>query len=248
MRLDLACRRPVTIAATLLAVCAGAATAHAQAALDDDDSSTPTPTATAAAVTPEKTNIGLGFRLRNVRVPQGLIEIFVKQAPAGASNVGFGLELARRRGQFEVQLGLEYEKISIEKGIWIENGDTIPADEVDYVEFDNFGWVTAELSFLYHTEIIPQLSVRYGGGAGIGVLTGDIRRTDMACTTASLESCHESMVPGHNLKEPYDLPPVMLVVNAIVGVQIRPTDEIFINVEGGLRTVPFFGTTAGYYF
>ncbi len=38
------------------------------------------------------------------------------------------------------------------------------------------------------------------------------------------------------------------VVNAIVGLQIKPTDEIFINIEGGLRTIPFFGTTAGYYF
>lgn len=247
MRLDLACRRTVTIAATLLAVCAGAASAQAQAALDDDDSSTPTPTATAAPATAEKSTIGLGFRLRNVRVPQGLIEIFVKQAPAGASNVGFGLEVARRKGQFEVQLGLEYEKISIDKGIWIENGDTIPADEVDYVEFDNFGWVTAELSFLYHTEIIPQLSVRYGGGAGIGVLTGDILRTDYRCATAAQDTCAESPT-AVNRATPYDLPPVMLVVNAIVGVQIKPTDEIFINIEGGLRTIPFFGTTAGYYF
>lgn len=246
MRLDLACRRTVTVAATLLAVCAGAATARAQAALDDDSSS-PTPTSTAAAATPEKSNIGVGVRLRNVWVPQGLIEVFVQRAPGGASNVGFGLEVARRKGQFEVQLGLEYEKISIDKGIWIENGDTIPADEPDYVEFDKFGWVTAELSFLYHTEIIPQLSVRYGGGAGIGVLTGDILRTDYRCATASLDSCSESPT-ATNRKTPYDLPPVMLVVNAIVGLQIRPTEEIFINVEGGLRTVPFFGTTAGYYF
>ncbi len=245
MRLDLACRRTVTIAATLLAVCTAAATAHAQAALDDDSSS-PSPSS-AATVVAEKTNIGVGFRLRNVRVPQSLIEVFVQRVPAGASNVGFGLEIARRKGMFEVQLGLEYEKISIENGIWIENGDTLPADEPDYVEFDGFGWVTAELSFLYHTEIIPQLSVRYGGGAGIGVLTGDILRTDFRCATASLDSCAESPT-ATNRKTPYDLPPVMLVVNAIVGLQIKPTDEIFINVEGGLRTVPFFGTTAGYYF
>ena len=51
-----------------------------------------------------------------------------------------------------------------------------------------------------------------------------------------------------NNDSPYDLPPVMLVINAIVGVQVRPTNEIFINIEGGLRTVPFFGMTAGYYF
>ncbi len=246
MRLDLACRRTVTTAAAVLAVCLGAASARAQAALDDDSSS-PTPTATAAAPATEKSSIGLGFRIRNVRVPQSLIEIFVQRVPAGSSNVGFGLEVSRRKGQFEVQLGLEYEKIFIEKGIWIENGDMLPQDEPDYVEFDNFGWVTAELSFMYHTPIIPQLSVRYGGGAGIGVLTGDILRTDYRCSTTSLDSCSESPT-ATNIKKPYDLPPVMLVVNAIVGLQIKPTDEIFINIEGGLRTVPFFGMTAGYYF
>lgn len=247
MSLEVACRRFVTLAAATVALCAGVAGAHAQAALDDDDSSSPTPSSVSVPVG-DKTSIGVGLRLRNVRVPQGLIEVFVQRAPGGASNVGFGLEVSRRKGQFEVQLGLEYEKVSIEDGYWVENGDEIPRDEIDSVKFDNFGWVTAELSFLYHTPIIPQLSVRYGGGAGLGVITGDIRRTDVACTTTSFESCRESMVPGHNVEEPYDLPPVMLVINAIVGVQIRPTEEIFINIEGGLRTIPFFGTTAGYYF
>lgn len=246
MSLEVACRRFVTLAAATVALCAGVAGAHAQAALDDDDSSSPTPSSVSVPVG-DKTSIGVGLRLRNVRVPQGLIEVFVQRAPGGASNVGFGLEVSRRKGQFEVQLGLEYEKISIDKGIWVENGDNIPTDEPDYVEFDNFGWVTAELSFLYHTPIIPQLSVRYGGGAGIGVITGDVLRTDYRCATASLDSCTESPT-ATNIKAPYDLPPVMLVVNAIVGVQIRPTEEIFINVEGGLRTIPFFGTTAGYYF
>ena len=37
-------------------------------------------------------------------------------------------------------------------------------------------------------------------------------------------------------------------VNAILGVQIRPVEKVFINIEGGLRTIPFIGGTAGYYF
>ena len=200
MSLEVACRRFVTLAAATVALCAGVAGAHAQAALDDDDSSSPTPSSVSVPVG-DKTSIGFGLRLRNVRVPQGLIEVFVQRAPGGASNVGFGLEVSRRKGQFEVQLGLEYEKISIDKGIWVENGDNIPTDEPDYVEFDNFGWVTAELSFLYHTPIIPQLSVRYGGGAGIGVITGDVLRTDYRCATASLDSCSESPT-ATNIKAP----------------------------------------------
>lgn len=245
--LQLASRRIVTVAALGLALTAGAAAAQAQVALDDDSSAIPTaPTETTS---PDATKIGLGIRLRNVRIPKGLIEIFVDHAQDGSSNVGFGAELSRRKGDFEVQFGVEYEKIYIAPGLWVDKGDTIPTDEPDYVEFDGFSWVTAELSFMYHTPIIPQLSVRYGGGAGIGVFMGDILRTDYQCTSASLDSCRErTNPPPENNKSPYDLPPVMLVINAVVGLQIKPTDEIFINIEGGLRTMPFFGTTAGYYF
>lgn len=244
--LHLACRRTLTVTIlALAATLAGVGEARAQAALDDDGSA-PTPVST-AETTAAGTKIGLGVRLRNVRIPQSLLEVFVGRAPAGSSNVGIGLELSRRKGQFEVQFGAEYEKISIENGIWVDKGDSIPADEPDYVEFDNFAWVTAELSFMYHTPIVPQFAVRYGGGAGIGVFMGDIIRTDYRCTSSSYDSCNESP-DAENIKTPYDLPPVMIVINAIVGVQIRPTDEIFINVEGGIRSMPFFGMTAGYYF
>ncbi|MEZ4398878.1 MAG: hypothetical protein R3B06_02605 [Kofleriaceae bacterium] len=235
----------MTAAAVAVALTAGASSALAQAALDDD-SAAPSPT-TAAATAADKTHIGLGLRLRNVRIPKSLLEAFVDRAPAGSSNVGFGLELSRRKGPFEVQLGLEYEKIFISEGIWIEKDKPIPANEPDKVRFDNFGWVTAELSFMYHTQIIPQLAVRYGGGAGIGVFTGDVRRTDQRCSSSAPDSCSESPT-ATNINTPYDIPPVMLVINAIVGLQIKPTDEIFINIEGGLRTMPFFGMTAGYYF
>jgi len=236
------------VAALAVALCAGAAEVRAQAALDDDSSAIPTPPT--EEVKADKSKIGLGLRLRNVRIPKSLIEIFVARAPGGSSSVGFGAELSRRKGQFEVQFGLEYEKIEINGDrLWVDKGDSIPMDEPDYVEFEDFAWVTAELSFMYHTPIIPQLSVRYGGGAGIGIFMGDIVRTDYSCTSASFDSCDERTNPApENVKTPYDLPPVMLVINAIIGVQIKPTDEIFINVEGGIRTMPFFGMTAGYYF
>jgi hypothetical protein len=185
-----------------------------------------------------------------VVVPQGLIELFVEKAAGGSSEVGFRGELSRRKGGFEVQFGLEYEKLSVTQGYWLEKDKEVPANPgaVDYVRDDGFGWVTAELSFMYNTPIIPQLAVRYGGGAGIGILMGGVNRTDQICTTGAPEyTCVEDL-GGENHDTPYDLPPVMLVVNAILGVQIKPTNEIFINIEGGLRTVPFFGMTAGYYF
>ena len=228
----------------------GAGQAAAQAALDDEEDPTPSPETTESSPAEEdpanKTMIGVGLRIRSVHVPQGLVEIFVERAAGGSSEVGFGLEVARRKGNFEVQFGLEYDKIHIVDGLWIDKGDELPQDEPDFVEFEGFGWITAEVTFLNHTEISKQFAIRYGGGAGIGIIRGEIARTDYRCQTADLETCMD--YGGENQHEPYDIPPVMLVVNAIVGVQIRPIDKVFINIEGGLRTLPFFGATAGYYF
>jgi len=38
------------------------------------------------------------------------------------------------------------------------------------------------------------------------------------------------------------------VVNAIIGFQIKPTEKAVINIEGGIRTFPFFGFSGGYFF
>lgn len=232
-------------------ITATAGTAAAQAALDDDEEEvTPTESteSTEAEDPANKTMVGVGIRLRNVRVPKGLVELFVEEAGqgGGSSEFGFGAEIARRKGDFEVQFGIEYEKIFMEDGYWIDKGDTLPQDEPDFVQFEDFGWVTAEVTFINHTQLAKQFALRYGGGAGIAIMLGDVVRTDVACTSTDLDTCQP--YGGPNDHTPYNIPPVMLVVNAILGVQIRPIEKVFINIEGGLRTIPFFGTTIGYYF
>ncbi|MCA9678472.1 MAG: hypothetical protein H6709_19310 [Kofleriaceae bacterium] len=241
----------ITLAALFgAALVSHAGVASAQAALDDDDTPVAaTDTSTTTSLEADNApHVGVGLRLRSVKVPEGLLELFVEDAPGGSSELGYGLEVARRKGNFEVQFGIEYDKIYVREGNWLDKGDMLPQDEVDHVKFDGFGWITAEVTFLNHTPIIKQLAIRYGGGAGIGIIKGEVRRTDYVCTSTDIEdSCSEK--PGaENVNNPYDIPPVMLIVNAIIGVQITPVDHVFINIEGGLRTVPFFGASAGYYF
>jgi hypothetical protein len=38
------------------------------------------------------------------------------------------------------------------------------------------------------------------------------------------------------------------VLNAIIGAQIHPFDKAVINFEMGIRTLPFIGMSAGYFF
>src|SRR5678816_1638570 len=54
--------------------------------------------------------------------------------------------------------------------------------------------------------------------------------------------------PGDPEPNTYDFPPVFPVVNAIIGVQIRPAPKAVVNIEAGIRTIPFIGISGGYFF
>ena len=243
--------RMASIGSAALITLAFAATAHAQAALDDDDNTKPA-AATASEANPNEARMGVGLRIRQTYVPRSIIELFVDKAAGGSSETGFGFELFRRKGDFEVQLGLEYEAIYITPGIWVQKGEAPNNGGADNVSFHDFGWFTVEATFLNHTPLNKYVAIRYGGGAGIGILKGSVNRTDSDCpgitdpNQADHNTCHDAPNPNDNT--PYNLPPVFPVINAIVGLQVRPTDNIVINIEGGIRTIPFFGKTIGFMF
>jgi hypothetical protein len=257
----------------LFTILVGSSTARAQAALDDSSKSPTRTTDPAAApdtltTAPEKVDYGIDLRLRHVWLPQGLMELFTARAAGGASNNGIGVDFVRRRGNVELQLGFEYEHVNLAEGVYIDSGKTVPGDTADYIlspehAASDFGWFTIEFTFINHAQINKYLAVRYGGGAGIGILTGSVKRYDVQCTASSSntnvdpgcvppEFGGQATVtpdhPGDPEPGPYGLPPVFPVVNAIIGLQIRPTDKAVINIEGGIRTLPFIGMSAGYFF
>jgi hypothetical protein len=241
----------ITVTSLVGALALALAPRSAAAQYYDDEVASDGSESEASPWDPSVTRVGAGFRVRNVRVPRGLIELFVERAEGGSSEWGVGLEVIRRKGTFEVQFGLEWDNIFIKPGYWIDKGEMIPQHEADLVTFSDegylswgtFGWLTAEVTFLNHSPIIDQLAIRYGGGAGIGIVKGEVTKRDATCSGTTTDTCRP-----YGTTSAYDIPPVMLVVNAIIGVQITPIDNMFINVEGGLRTFPFFGMTAGYFF
>jgi hypothetical protein len=251
----------------LSAVAGGSAMAGP--ALDDDKSSESQPaTATDAEVGTEEgdaVEYGIGVRMRSVWVPRSILELFVTRAAGGAQNYGFGLDLTRRRGTSELQLGFEYENISVGQGVWINKGEDVAmGDEADYVlspedSGNKLSWFTVEFTFVNHAEITKAISVRYGGGLGIGVVLGELDHYNIICVGATNATPEPGCVPpryqgngmyseGTATVHAYELPPVFPVVNAILGLQFKPLDKLTINVEGGIRTLPFFGVSSSYFF
>lgn len=254
----------VATSLTLLAFMTG--TAWAQAALDDEGKPVPTtdPSASPTSLeTAPATEYGADLRVRRVFVPKGLLELFVERAAGGASNTGIGVDLVRRRGNLELQLGFELEHVQPGGGVWINKGDNVAGgDEADYMltpeqSGKELGWFSVEFTFLNHAPITKQVAVRYGGGAGIGFITGELHKYDVACVGATNDTpepgCRPTALGGNgidadNAPQAYDLPPVFPVVNAIIGLQIRPVPKAVINIETGIRTLPFVGFSAGYFF
>lgn len=211
---------------------------------------------------------GVGVRLRSVWVPKSVLQLFVARAAGGAHNYGVGVDLTRRRGSTELQLGAEFEHVNVGQGVWIKKGANLSTDDADYLlgpdassgSGNQFGWFTLEFSFFNHADLTPWLAVRYGAGLGVGILIGEIDHYSIICapgtTTASPEpGCVPPRFQGTGMYDgpetvfKYDLnTPVFPVVNAIVGLQFKPTEHTTINLEGGIRTLPFIGVSSSMFF
>ena len=193
---------------------------------------------------------GVGLRARYVGVPRGVLEIFVDEASSGVAHPGLGLELIRRRGGLELIFGVEVESLSPDDGLWLDKGDTPPGQTPDLVEFEGMGWVTADVTLVWHTPVHDRVALRYGAGLGLGVVRGDLLRTDTDCSGSTTDTCTPVTGPeeGRRYRQEEDLPPVFPVVSALVGAQYRPLDELSINLEAGLRSVAYAGTSISYFF
>jgi hypothetical protein len=252
----------------LVSLAVGGGSAWAGPALDDDKQKertqqTAVPDSTESGEAPVE--YGVGVRLRSVWVPKAILELFVERAAGGAQNFGLGVDLTRRRGNTELQLGLEFERVNVGQGVWINKGDNVSAgDEADFVlgpdaSGHQLGWFTVEFTFINHAVINKYLAVRYGGGLGLGIVIGELDHYNIQCVNATNSAPEPGCVAmrfggtgiysdGGEVQVAYDLPPVFPVVNAILGLQIKPTEHMTINVEGGIRTLPFLGISSSIYF
>ena len=107
----------------------------------------------------------------------------------------------------------------------------------------------------------PMIALTTGNTGGRLYLTGEVDHYNIICAPGSSNTnvsprCVPSRFGGTGAYSEgtetiakYDLKtPVFPVVNAIIGFQIKPADHMVINIEGGIRTLPFIGISAGYFF
>lgn len=201
-----------------------------------------------AADSETETDFGLGASARQIRLTRGLAELFAEEAPPGTRTEGYSIEFARRGQDIEFVFGFGYDRLEATDGYYLETGG-VPtvAGQVDFTTFEDFEVYTIDAAFLGYWELHKILSVRYGAGLGVGLVRGQIVRTDQICTSGNLERDCAPDPNGAQLREAMDIPPVLPIIQAQVGVQFRPTRAVAVNLDVGIRNVPYVGVSAMLY-
>ena len=195
---------------------------------------------------------GIGARLRYVTVPQFMINAFVDHStPVRAYSVAG--EVVRKKGNFNIVLSLEYARLSPEDGLWQENGEDPGMENMypDYLDFDDVALLSADVSFLWHVPITSAISFRSGAGIGLGAVLGGYTQQDTRCNSQTqLDDLDDpNACTRVGLIEDGDLPPVVPVLNLLLGVRFKVVDQVSLQIEGGWRFPSFFvGGGLGYFF
>lgn len=101
--------------------------------------------------------------------------------------------------------------------------------------------------YLYRVPVTPWLGWTLRGGLGMTLIAGSVEQTDTLpnCTAAQAAKCGHWQQVGR--KEVW-IPPVLPAVHALTGLELRLTSELAITLEGGIRSLPYWGGGVAYSF
>ena len=190
----------------------------------------------------ELTQWGLGVKVRRSFAPVGLQKLFVDDTPGKTHDDGAGFDFARRVRQLELVIGFGYDHLDGLDGYYLEKGgDPLMPGKVNFVHFDQLRWYTAEFTVVDHVRLHKFLEFRYGAGLGIGLVQGQVRETSALCVGPDLQQDCVNDPAGMKQNQPANIPPVLPVINVLVGLQLEPFRWLHIHVDAGLHTAPYVG-------
>ena len=136
--------------------------------------------------------------MRYTSVPKWLLGLFLDESMPLNSYTA-GLEFFRRTGNFDLVMGVAYQRLSPDPGNWLGSGNP-PSVDTDYIQFDNLAAWSVDAAFILHTEFNEYVGMHYGGGVGIGIMTGRMLRTSAGSSGCAADPgnpavCHPIVCP-----------------------------------------------------
>jgi hypothetical protein len=215
----------------------------------------------------------VNFRGRYLSLPSGLLNPWYFNAddvpghPERPSVKAWsaGLEWVIKNEQANGIFYAEYAGFVIDEGYWDDREDPPITTDGDYIVPDGLGLVDLGANYAYelHTGQ-PWLSFLFGGGLGVGFVTGqlvdwkpgqlatndpDCQLGDGSLASPITATSYERNEAGCGDDGPLDLPmSVWPMVDVNVGVRFTFSDRANLRLEGGLHDLFYVGMAAGVVF
>lgn len=205
----------------------------------------------------------LAPRIRAVGVFNGVWGLFLDEHSShwrGRANLGYGAEFVLRKPEYDLVFGFEWADLSMPDDWWLESGD--PARKAEVTTFP-VQLLSLTVGINWFFDISEVFGLYLGGGLGVGVLLGDIEKTEpsLACVEALGESkdtslldqepCVDSQGNRQSLASTTEkedrVPPVLPIINVAFGTQFTIAEHLVWRIETGVN-LPYFyaGTSIGY--
>jgi len=179
----------------------------------------PPVSAVAGAVAPSAVRYGVGVRMpRWVSVPRWFLGAFTEENEPLSTFGSFGVELLRRKADFDIVFGLGYQNMSPADGNWLGKGKS-PSLETDFVQFRDLSLLGVDVSFIQRRMLSRYFGFHYGAGLGVALVRGEILRI------SNSDSCTSSNAGDERLCRPNLCP-----VGGCSEAMLRETEG---NVDGG---------------
>ena len=183
---------------------------------------------------------GIGAHVRQLHASRWVLERFWEDVPGGAKENGVAIDFTRRSPKLEFVFSLGYDELDARDGNYLELGEepTEPGT-VANLDFRKLGQFTIEGTIIGRAKLHKVLAIRYGAGLGVGIVTGEVIQTDQLCTSDQIQEDCTADPDGEKQNEPAEVPPVLPVVNILVGMELRLVKPIALYVDAGIHTVPY---------
>lgn len=201
----------------------------------------------------------VGAQWRQLIIPAFVQRVFLDEAPT-VFQPTFQLVATKRNSEnFSLVFGLGYASYAFD-GLYRAKGD--PPRDTEWLESD-LGLLHGTVSALWATKLNDMFDFEYGIGGEIGVVLGELRRSEAHNTNGSWGKCAGVGQPGtldrdnvpycNGPSVAYDedgehynvvekrIPPVFLLPTLFqAGLRFTPTPEVAIKLEAAYATAAFW--------
>ena len=209
-------------------------------------------------------HVGIGLRFRSLSVPRAIVDRWYIDANSEdwvgpgerphLSGIGVGLEALIRGKASNGRFYAEYVDSSMEPGYWDDADGT--ADPLDgrYIEPSGaFGLVGVGANYGYELRVVDLhqtagtfgLSVVGWGGLGLGFLVG---RVDQWSSDELGNPAYDRFLEGRAADAENRLPTFVPLIDLSAALRLNFGDRLLWELEGGLHSSVFAGTSLGVVF